>query len=102
MPTPLPSFPTSSRIIQGGMGIGVSSWRLARAVALNGEIAVDCATSIDTVVVRELKVRDRSHRRRVLAEYPDQEIVRHLVNQYYVEGGRRPDAAYRLLPLHRF
>lgn len=102
MPTPLPSFPTSSRIIQGGMGIGVSSWRLARAVAMNGEIGVVSGTSIDTVVVRELQDGDPNHRRRVLADYPDQEIVRHLVNQYYVEGGRRPDAAYRLLPLHRF
>jgi len=40
------------------MGIAVSSWQLARAVASAGQIGVVSATAIDTVVVRELQQGD--------------------------------------------
>ena len=102
MPSTRSSFPPSARIIQGGMGIGVSSWRLARTVAEQGEIGVVSGTGIDTVVARELQDGDPNDRRRVLEGYPDPEIVRHLVDRYYVEGDRRPDEPYWLLPMHRF
>ena len=46
-------------IIQGGMGVGVSSWRLARSVARLGEFGVVSGTGIDTVLVRELQQGDR-------------------------------------------
>ncbi len=84
------------------MGIGVSSWRLARAVAEAGEVGVVSATAIDSVLVRELQAGDPNGRLDVLASYPDQEIVQHLVETYYVEGGIAPDAPYKLLPMHRF
>lgn len=42
-------------IIQGGMGIRISSWQLAREVARKGELGVVSATCIDTVMVRELQ-----------------------------------------------
>lgn len=84
------------------MGIAVSSWRLARAVANAGEIGVISGTGIDTVVVRELQDGDPNDRLRVLADYPDREIVRHLRDRFYVEGGRSADQPYRLLPMHRF
>jgi NAD(P)H-dependent flavin oxidoreductase YrpB (nitropropane dioxygenase family) len=90
------------RIIQGGMGIAVSSWRLARRVAELGEIGVVSATAIDTVLVRELQDGDPSGRLRVLDRYPDQEIVGHLRDRYFVEGGKSPEKPYRLLPMHRF
>lgn len=103
MPSPnTPTFLISARIIQGGMGIGVSSWRLARAVAAAGEIGVVSGTGIDTVVVRELQDGDPHDRVGVLADYPDQEIVRHLIEKYYIPGGRSGDDPYRLLPMHRF
>ena len=57
---------TPPNIIQGGMGIGVSSWRLARRVAQRGEIGIVSGTGIDTVVVRELQDGDPHDRRRVL------------------------------------
>lgn len=90
------------RIIQGGMGVGVSSWRLARAVAALGEFGVVSGTGIDTVVVRELQQGDPHNRRRVLQAYPDQEIVRYLVQRFYIDGGIADGVPYKLLPLHGF
>ena len=42
---------TLLRIIQGGMGIGVSSWRLARRVAQLGEFGVVSGTAVDNDLV---------------------------------------------------
>lgn len=90
------------QIIQGGMGIAVSNWRLARAVARLGEFGVVSGTAIDAVVVRELQDGDPHGRLRVLARYPDPEIVAYLTETFYVPGGRAADAPYKLLPIHRF
>ena len=43
------------RIIQGGMGIRISSWELARAVSRKGELGVISGTGIDTILVRSLQ-----------------------------------------------
>jgi NAD(P)H-dependent flavin oxidoreductase YrpB (nitropropane dioxygenase family) len=43
------------RIIQGGMGIRISSWELARAVSRKGELGVISGTGIDTILVRILQ-----------------------------------------------
>jgi len=48
----------SPRIIQGGMGVAVSSWRLARAVSLQGQLGVVSGTAIDTVIARRLQMGD--------------------------------------------
>ena len=90
------------RIIQSGMGIAVSSWRLARRVAQLGEFGVVSGTAIDAVVVRELQEGDPHDRLRVLRTYPDQEIVEYLINRFYVEGGISEGQPYKLLPIHRF
>ena len=45
-------------IIQGGMGIGVSDWRLARAVSSEGQLGVVSGTAIDAVLVRRLQLGD--------------------------------------------
>ena len=84
------------------MGIAVSSWKLARAVASAGEIGVVSATAIDTVVVRELQEGDPNGRLESLRDYPDQEIVAHIAERFYVEGGIDADTPYKLLPMHRF
>lgn len=89
-------------IIQGGMGIGVSSWQLARRVAELGEIGVVSGTGIDSVLVREFQEGDPFNRRAVLKEYPDQSIVNDVIDKYYVEGGKAEDEPYDLLPIHRF
>ena len=84
------------------MGIGVSGWRLARAVASAGEFGVVSGTAIDSVVVRELQLGDPNGRLAVLRDYPDQEIVDLLVDRFYVEGGIADGQPFKLLPVHKF
>jgi len=100
-PAPPPARPEPT-IIQGGMGVSVSTWRLARSVARLGELGVVSGTGIDSVLVRELQHGDPHGRLRVLADYPDQGTVGWLRDTFYVEGGIAPGTPYKLLPLHRF
>ena len=44
------------RIIQGGMGIRISSWQLARQVSRKGELGVVSGTVLDSVFCRELQM----------------------------------------------
>lgn len=101
MPTS-PYSDTAPNIIQGGMGIAVSSWQLAKRVAELGEIGVISGTSIDSVMVRELQEGDPCGRIEALQQYPDQEIVDEIIDTYYVEGGIDDGESYKLIPMHRF
>lgn len=101
-PSPGSRLQSRPRIIQGGMGVAVSNWRLARRVAELGEFGVISGTGIDSVVVRELQQGDPHGRRRVLGAYPDPQIVRYLVQTFYREGGIGENEPYKLLPLHGF
>ncbi len=92
----------SPTIIQGGMGIAVSSWQLASAVAQYGHVGIVSGTSLEGVMVRELQEGDPSNRRQVLRDYPDQEIVKYILDRFFVPGGKDEDEPYNLLPMHRF
>jgi NAD(P)H-dependent flavin oxidoreductase YrpB (nitropropane dioxygenase family) len=90
MNAPLP------RIIQGGMGVAVSSWRLARAVSLRGQLGVVSGTGIDTVVARRLQMGDPGgHLRAAFDAFPVPAIARRVWERHYVEGGKAQGAAYR-------
>jgi NAD(P)H-dependent flavin oxidoreductase YrpB (nitropropane dioxygenase family) len=51
LPSPLP------RVIQGGMGVAVSDWRLANAVARTGQLGVVSGSMLDTVFVADTESR---------------------------------------------
>ncbi|MBU6430000.1 MAG: nitronate monooxygenase, partial [Cyanobacteria bacterium REEB65] len=88
------------RLIQGGMGIGVSSWQLARAVAQRGHLGVVSGTAVDLTLVRRLQDGDPSgDLRRALASFPAPEIARSLLDKYFRPSGRRPHEPYKLLPM---
>jgi len=83
------------QIIQGGMGISVSSWQLANAVASRGQIGVVSGTAIDLVLVRSLQSGDPGgHRRRAMAAFPDQDMVSRLLEKYFIEGGKGEDDSF--------
>lgn len=83
------------QIIQGGMGISVSSWQLANAVAQRGQIGVVSGTAIDLVLVRSLQLGDpEGDRRRAMAAFPDQELAQRILDKYFVEGGKAPEKSY--------
>lgn len=76
-------------IIQGGMGIAVSSWQLARAVSQKGQLGVVSGTAIDAVVARRLQDGDEGgHVRRALAAFPLPEISKRVQNKYFRPEGR--------------
>ena len=86
-------------VIQGGMGVNVSSWQLARAVSRRGQLGVVSGTALDAVLARGLQDGDQDgHLRRALAAFPDQEMAQRAVDRYLVVGGRAPDVPYRPNP----
>ncbi|MFI2431297.1 nitronate monooxygenase [Streptomyces sp. NPDC018693] len=75
-------------LIQGGMGVGVSGWRLARAVARTGQLGVVSGTALDTLLIRGLQSGDPGGRlRRALAAFPVPELAGAVRERYFVEGG---------------
>ena len=85
-------------IIQGGMGVAVSDWRLAHAVAGTGQLGVVSGTALDAVVARRLQNGDPDgHVRRALAAFPYPEIAQQLLDTYFLPGGRQ-GKPYRPIP----
>ncbi|MEV0592844.1 nitronate monooxygenase [Nonomuraea cavernae] len=86
-------------LIQGGMGVGVSGWRLARAVAATGQLGVVSGTALDATLARRLQQGDPGgHLRRALAAFPAPEIAGRVLDRYFVAGGTGPDVPYRPVP----
>ena len=85
-------------IIQGGMGVAVSDWQLAHAVASAGQLGVVSGTALDAVMARRLQNGDEGgHMRRALAAFPYPDVAAEILETYFLEGGRngRP---YRPIP----
>ena len=90
------------RIIQGGMGVGVSNWRLARAVSRAGELGVVSATAVDTLLVRRLQDGDPGgDARRAIAHFPDASIGEAVLARWFRPDGLPAGASYELLPMYR-
>ncbi|MHB1297610.1 MAG: nitronate monooxygenase [Gemmatimonadaceae bacterium] len=89
-------------VIQGGMGIAVSNWKLARAVSLTGQLGVVSGTALDTVFVRRLQDGDFCGSiRRALAHLPLPGVADEMIRRYWRPEGRAPGEPYRLLPMYR-
>jgi len=85
------------KIIQGGMGIGVSNWRLAKAVSRLGELGVVSGTALDQVLARRLQDGDLAGDvRRALANFPFPEMAKRVMDAFFVEGGKEADAPYKI------
>lgn len=106
------------RLIQGGMGAGVSSWTLAREVASLGQMGVVSGTALDSIFTRRLAGGDAGgHMRRAIGAFPFRGFAQRIVDRYFrpADPARRsaPDAEddspadtgraarYPLLPLGR-
>lgn len=76
-------------VIQGGMGVAVSSWPLARAVAGAGQLGVVSGTALDAVLARRLQDGDDGgHLRRALAHFPVQPVAQRVLRRYFRPDGR--------------
>ena len=89
------------KIIQGGMGTGVSNWRLAQAVSRLGQLGVVSGTGLDHILIRRLQDGDpEGHIRRALSHFPFQKMVQRILDTYFIPGGRPPNAPYKSSGLH--
>lgn len=93
------------KLIQGGMGVYVSNWRLAKAVAMEkpgitaGTVS---GTALDVVYVRLLQLGDPGgHIRRAFNAFDAQfgvEIGSKTYANYYIADGKRPGTPYKFGP----
>jgi nitronate monooxygenase len=90
------------KIIQGGMGVGVSNWRLANAVSKLGQLGVVSGTALDQLFVRRLADGDQGgHMRRGLDAFPFPDMAKRVWQEYFIPGGKAAGAAYPTAPMHQ-
>lgn len=88
------------RIIQGGMGVGVSNWRLARAVSLTGQLGVVSGTALECILTRRLQLGDPDNQmRRAMESFPIPGIAQRVLDDYFVPGGKKNDEPFKLTRL---
>jgi len=94
------------KLIQGGMGVYVSNWRLAKAVATQKPgvtVGTVSGTALDVVYVRLLQLGDPGgHARRALQALDEAfgvAIGRRIRERYLVDGGKAPRARFRAAPM---
>ena len=86
-------------LIQGGMGVGVSGWRLASAVSSTGQLGVVSGTALDAVLVRRLQLGDVGGEiRRAMKSFPVPGVVTGILDRYFIPGGKAPDTRFRSKP----
>jgi nitronate monooxygenase len=90
-------------IIQGGMGAGISNWRLAQAVSRLGQLGVVSGTALDQILARRLQDGDPGgHMRRGLDRFPFPKMAERIWQKYYIPAASQktsPTRACRSIPL---
>jgi NAD(P)H-dependent flavin oxidoreductase YrpB (nitropropane dioxygenase family) len=87
------------RVIQGGMGFAVSSYRLASEVSRAGQLGVVSGTGLDVVLARRLQDGDRGGAiRRALAAFPIPAMAARIKDRYFLPEGRAEGAEYAPIP----
>ncbi len=83
------------QIIQGGMGIAVSGWKLAKTVSQRGYLGVVSGTAINSVLVRRLQDGDPAgDMRRAMKAFPNQAVADKVLKTYFIEGGKADNVPY--------
>ncbi len=83
------------------MGVGVSDWRLAKAVSIQQQMGVVSGTAIDSVIARRLQLGDTDGSiRRALSDFPLPEMAQRVLDQYFIPGGKPPEKPFKLIPVH--
>ena len=82
------------------MGVGVSDWRLARAVSQLGQLGVVSGALLAVVFARRLQAGDPGgHMRHALDHFPVPGVAARVWRDHYVSGGKAPLAPFRLSAL---
>ncbi len=100
-PCMMPLLMAQPKIIQGGMGVAVSNWTLARTVSQMGHLGVVSGTALAAVVARRLQQGDvGGHIRRALDHFPFREMAKRVCDQYFIEGGKQPGQPFKHVPFY--
>jgi NAD(P)H-dependent flavin oxidoreductase YrpB (nitropropane dioxygenase family) len=84
-------------IIQGGMGVAVSGWTLARAVSRLGQLGVVSGTALAVILARRLQLGDLDGQlRHALGHFPIPAMAARIVKDHFIPGGKHPSAPFRL------
>jgi nitronate monooxygenase len=87
-------------IIQGGMGVAVSDWHLARTVSQLGHLGVVSGTALDSILVKRLQLGDiGGNIRRAFESFPFPEIARRVWDRFFIEGGKAADQPFKMAPM---
>lgn len=91
------------QLIQGGMGAGVSNWRLARAISSSGRgLGVVSGVALGNIVARRLEEGDTEIRDAIL-EFPNEKIANQMIKGYFVPKERIDrNKPYRPFPFPNF
>jgi len=90
------------KIIQGGMGVAISNWHLARTVSKLGQLGVVSGVALEVLMVRRLQEGDvGGHIRRALEKFPFRDMARRAVEKYYIPGGKAEDKPFAAIPFHK-
>ncbi|MBN2343714.1 MAG: nitronate monooxygenase [Deltaproteobacteria bacterium] len=85
------------KIIQGGMGAGISNWKLAKTVSMKGGLGIVAGTALDQILVRRLQNGDTDgHMRRALEAFPAPASARRVLEKWFQPHGN-PNRRYRIL-----
>ncbi len=89
-------------IVQGGMGAGVSNWRLAQSVSRLGQLGVVSGTALDQILARRLQDGDPGgHMRRGFDAFPFPAMAERIWQRYFIAGGKSERTPYHVAPPHK-
>ena len=94
------------RIIQAGMGAGVSDYNLARESSITGNgkvLGVVSGVALNEIMVRRLQNGDSTGKiRYALSKFPDQDTAKEIINKYFILGGKPSEKRYHSSPFPVF
>jgi nitronate monooxygenase len=83
-------------IIQGGMGVAISTWRLAKTVSMEECLGVVSGTGLGMILISRLMEGDPDgYFRRALGHFPFQESVQRILDRFYVPSGIPDNQPYK-------
>jgi len=90
-------------VIQGGMGVAISDWNLARSVSMQGQLGVVSGTGIHLLMISRLMEGDLDgHIRRALGHFPFQDTVKRILEKYFVPNRENQSSPYKRPPMWTF
>ncbi len=82
------------------MGVGVSDWKLARAVSLAGQLGVVSGTAVDQIFIRRLQQGDPDGLlRNALSHFPDQRMTQTILDTYFIPRGKPENQFFKTTPM---